>query len=181
MLPTMRLPALILVAACCASFVALLPGSGTGQEDPKKAKAEAVERDRIALQGGWKLVAVEEKGKPRAKKEFEDGRYVFLREKILEMTGDNLNFEIDYEIDPTSKPKRINEYFKVRSKDGKQSETMIRGIYELDGDTLVICTSAGERPAAFDSTDGVLMELQREKKRESPADDLVPPPPDSPK
>ena len=177
----MRLPALIFVAACCALLVALMPGSGTGQDDAKKAKAQAVERERIALQGGWKLVAVEEKGKPRPKKDFEDGRYVFLRAKILEMTGDNLNFEIDYEIDPTSKPKRINEYFKVRSKEGKESETMIRGIYELDGDTLRICTSAGQRPTAFDSTDGVLMELQREKKRENSPDQEIPPPPDSPK
>ena len=174
----MRLPSFAFAAACCASFVALLPGSGTGQDPKKEARAEAVEQERIALQGGWKLVSVEEKGKPRPKEDFEDGRYVFLREKILEMTGDNLNFEIDYEIDPTSRPKRINEYFKVRTKEGKESETMIRGIYELDGDTLVICTSSGERPTTFDSTHGVLMELQREKKREKSSDSEVPPAPD---
>jgi len=178
----MRLPALLFVAAVCASSVTVLPGSGNSQDDKgKSAKAEAIEREKIALQGGWQLVALEEKGKQRPESEYKDGRYVFLREKILEMTGDNLNFEIEYEIDPTSKPKRINEYFKVRTKEGKESETMIRGIYELDGDTLVICTSGSERPTSFDSTNGVLVELRREKKREAPEGAKTPPPPPRPK
>ena len=147
--------------------LATLPGFAQDKEkedDPaKEAKTEAVERDRIALQGGWRLVSVEEMGKERPESEYKDGRYVFLKDKILEMTGEKLNFEIEYEIDPTSNPKRINEYFKVKSKEGEKDETMIRGIYDLDGDTLIICTSGKERPAAFDSKNGVLLELRRER------------------
>ena len=89
---------------------------------------------------------------------------MFLKDKILEMTGDKLNFEIEYEIDPTSDPKRINEYFKAKNKEGKDEEVMIRGIYELDGDTLILCTGSKERPTGFDSKSGVLLELRREKK-----------------
>lgn len=131
---------------------------------PQDAKSAAIERDRLALQGAWSLVSVEEGGKLRPESEFKDGRYVFLKDKILEMTGEKLNFEIDYEIDPSSNPKRINEYFKVKSKDGKPEELMIRGIYELEGDTLTLCTGAKERPTSFDSKQGVLLKLRREKK-----------------
>jgi uncharacterized protein (TIGR03067 family) len=137
----------------------------SAQDKSKDEKLAAIEKDKLALQGGWALVSVEEKGKVRPEDEIKEGRYVFLKDKILEMTGDKLNFEIEYEIEPTSNPKRINEYFKVKTKDGKSDETMIRGIYELDGDTLIICTSGGkQRPTAFDSKDGVLLELKREKK-----------------
>jgi uncharacterized protein (TIGR03067 family) len=166
----MRLAIKISLALTLFSLASL--ASAPAQEPPpppapeaKSEKAEAIEQEKLRLQGAWELVSVEEGGKQRPENEFKDGRYVFLKDKILEMTGQKLNFEIEYEIDPTSKPKRINEYFKVKTKDGKSEEAMIRGIYELDGDTLVICTSGKERPAAFESKDGaVLMELRREKK-----------------
>ena len=167
---TMRLQPLFPAAALGAMLIGLLSGGAAAQDpNPDKAKADraaAVERERLALQGGWQLVSVEELGKPRPESEYKDGRYVFLKDKILEMTGDKLNFEIEYEIDPTSKPKRINEYFKVQTKDGKADEVMIRGIYELDGDVLVICTASKERPKEFSSKTGVLLELRREKKPE---------------
>jgi len=174
------------IAAAGAALLGLWLSPALSQDDQtrpdkaKSAKAEAVDREKIALQGAWKLVSLEEQGKPRPESEFKDGRYVFLREKILEMTGDSLNFEIDYEIDPTSQPKRINEYFKVLTKEGKESKTMIRGIYKLDGDTLVICTGASERPKTFDSTNGVLIELRREKKSDTPKEVNPPPPADRP-
>lgn len=164
---TMRMNTMLWISCCLLAF-ACLTGPVAGQQKPEDAKAEAVERDRIALQGGWKLVSVEEMGKQRSESEFKDGRYVFLKDKILEMTGDKLNFEIEYEIDPTSNPKRINEYFKVKTKEGKDDEAMIRGIYDLDGDILIICTSAKERPKAFDSKNGVLLELRREKPQPKP-------------
>ncbi len=163
----MRLHSLLFLSLCSIALALLLPAAAPSQDqDPpdKSAKAAAVERDRIALQGAWELVAVEEMGKERPASEYKDGRYVFLKDKILEMTGDKLNFEIEYEIDPTSDPKRINEYFKAKNKEGKDEEVMIRGIYELDGDTLILCTGSKERPTGFDSKSGVLLELRREKK-----------------
>ena len=59
----MRLHSLLFLSLCSIALALLLPAAAPSQDqDPpdKSAKAAAVERDRIALQGAWELVAVEE-------------------------------------------------------------------------------------------------------------------------
>jgi uncharacterized protein (TIGR03067 family) len=77
-----------------------------------------------------------------------------------------------YKIDPTKRPKEIDVNRLGWSFDGKATKTdqIWRGIYDLQGDKLVICINRdGKRPQEFcirKGQDDTIMLLQREKPKE---------------
>jgi uncharacterized protein (TIGR03067 family) len=128
----------------------LVVGAVAGQGDGKGAKE---------IDGAWTFVSAVKGGK---KKDF-DGepiRIVFKAGKMtIDKGGDTKNGS--YKIDPAKKPKQI---------DMKVEENEIKGIYELQGDTLRICGhgQGGERPTEFKADEGseaMLLTFRREKKK----------------
>ena len=120
------------------------------------AQAKADEKaDKDKIQGEWSLVTLEEKGE--SQKITEDSEH-FIKLKIngekflVTIRGDD--HDATFSVDSTKKPKTIDVTLKGGDQDGK----VMKGFFELDGDTLKICMGNPEnpdRPAEFKSKDEV--------------------------
>ncbi len=120
------------------------------------AQAKADEKaDKDKIQGEWSLVTLEEKGE--SQKITEDSEH-FIKLKIngekflVTIRGDD--HDATFAIDSAKKPKEIDVTLKGGDQDGK----VMKGFFELDGDTLKICMGtpeAPDRPAEFKSKDEV--------------------------
>jgi uncharacterized protein (TIGR03067 family) len=133
----------------------LAAGAAPGAPAPK---AEA------SLQGTWNKVKAEYDGAAAAAGEAArvhvtaakvtytfDGGWIF---------GENASAEFTYKVNPTKAPKSID----LISKDGKGTETVLPGIYELRGGRLKVCLGK-KRPTTFTAPKGserVLIVFQRE-------------------
>jgi uncharacterized protein (TIGR03067 family) len=113
------------------------------------------------LQGTWEMVTVEIMGmKIDAPKGQElaftfDGNKFIVHEKMRREEG-------TYKVDDTKTPKAID----LTAPMG-QAMQMIKGIYQLDGDTLKIAFAPegpnGNRPTAFDAKTTAVIVLKRKK------------------
>jgi uncharacterized protein (TIGR03067 family) len=118
-------------------------------------------KEQEKFEGAWSLVEVKG-GKAPPKKE--DAKLTFKGDKVTFMASDKTE-EATYSVDPTKKPKEINVHMEKKGK--KQT---VKGIYELDGDTLKICHFSGKksvegRPKELVANDEtVLVVLKRDKK-----------------
>jgi uncharacterized protein (TIGR03067 family) len=120
--------------------------------------------DKEKLQGGWSLVAVEENGENQKVGEDSD------KHMKLKIEGDKLHVSGAHEvaaackIDSSKKPKEIDLTLMGGDIDGK----VMKGLFELDGDTLKICIGTPDtpdRPTEFKSKDDVkVFTFKREKK-----------------
>jgi uncharacterized protein (TIGR03067 family) len=119
-----------------------------------QAKADD-KADKDKLQGTWSLVMREKDGQNEAVKE-DSEEYIKIKidgDKFL-ATLNNGDHEMAYVLDSSKKPKTIDLTLKGGDQDGK----VMKGFFELDGDTLKICiggTEAPDRPAEFKSKDEV--------------------------
>lgn len=111
--------------------------------------------DKDKFQGEWSLVTREENGE--SQKITEDSEH-YIKLKIegdkFMVTLKNGDHEANYALDSTKKPKTID----LTLKGGDQDGTVMKGFFELDGDTLKICMGspqAPDRPAEFKSKDEV--------------------------
>lgn len=114
--------------------------------------------DEEKLAGKWTIESIMDEGKA---KDTENGVMVFTKGKVT-FTAGNRTKEGTYQLDPAKKPK----WFDLTI-DGR---TYV-GIYELDGDTLRICTNEkldGERPTRFVSERGTPNDQLIVLKRETP-------------
>lgn len=121
--------------------------------------AEQATNDLEALQGTWKTVSFEMRGRKMP------------ADYILQIKGDQWTV-----IQPNGKsntcPFRITSSLTPRQIDmipvTSTNEPMSKGIYKLEGDTLTICRTEGgrARPQEFKTTSraGILAVWQREKK-----------------
>lgn len=121
---------------------------------PADEASDALQKDRNAIAGTWTIDSFEYDGKkppadPNRPKLMvimgADGSVRVLREG-------NTVFEASTLIDPSKTPKTID----VTYSSGERKGQMSHGIYEIDGDTLKICTarSGNERPQQFASAPG---------------------------
>jgi uncharacterized protein (TIGR03067 family) len=100
--------------------------------------------DRQKLQGTWKFVSGESKGKSAPEDAIKDLRWVIKGDKIISRGGGTGPLELTFKLDPTQKPRAID------LTNPRRQET-VQGIYRLDGKTLTLCLGVpGEkRPAEF--------------------------------
>jgi uncharacterized protein (TIGR03067 family) len=116
---------------------------------------EAIRKDLRALTGTWIVVAAERDGRKLSDAEIEGIAF------IVEETGrawvkkkGQIIFEGVIKIDPTKNPKTEEA---TQTSDGENKGKTVLSIYEIDGDTLRICSAAGlgkDRPVEFSSKPG---------------------------
>ena len=126
-------------------FALLAAGGSVGadaKEDPVKAELQR-------LQGTWQLVTVEAEGKAPSEDLIKTIRVVISGSTHTVHVGDQVPAkDIPFTIDPSKSPKE--------STDTLPDGTTIKGIYELDGDTLKSCVAppSKDRPAKFEGKGG---------------------------
>jgi uncharacterized protein (TIGR03067 family) len=100
--------------------------------------------DREKLQGTWKAVSGESKGKTAPEGVIRGLRWIFKADKIMVRRNDGTSFELTFQLDPARKPKAID------LTNPRRKET-VQGIFRLDGKTLTLCVGVpGEkRPTEF--------------------------------
>ena len=127
--------------------------------------ADAIKKDKAALQGTWKVTASVSKGDKATAAEIKDLFLIFRGEAILVREDGKSQENFFFTLDPLAKTKGIDLILKV----GPQKGRIDRGIYEFEGDTLRICIQSNKdspRPRDFRSPAGSdlwLVTLQRTK------------------
>jgi uncharacterized protein (TIGR03067 family) len=141
--------------AACVLAGAMLAGGG----------ADAVKKDKAALQGVWRVTASTSKGDKVPAEDIKELFLIFKGDAIHIREGGKTQENFAFRIDPAKKVKEIDLTLKV----GPQKGRVDRGIYEIDGDTLRICIQTNKdalRPREFRSPAGSemwLVILQRTK------------------
>lgn len=149
-------------------WMTMLVGLLVAADDTKTA--QATDKDR--LQGMWVVVSAEMKGQP----------FEVLKGSKIVFSGETVTFKAKeqeakstFVIDTAAKPRAID--FSRSGEDG-QKETDA-GVYQLGGDELKLClagvrkqrsfpdgkevVTGSKRPTEFDSRQGVLLTLKRER------------------
>ena len=142
-------------------LVLVLAIGSWGGGDTKDA---AIKKELKILAGNWNVVRATYEGENT----LEEGGIVLVNFKgdwaTVTINGQKESKSV-VSLDPTKNPKLYDEHVV----DGAMKGKVIKGIYQLAGDTLTICYRFGdgkERPKTFDGkTDHVgLMVMKREKK-----------------
>ncbi len=109
------------------------------------AAADAGPKEEMArLEGTWQLVSAETDGKKLPEEQAKQIRVVIKGGKHTVYFGEKAVVEgVAFKIDPAKRPKQVEDTLQ----DGRK----VRGIYELDGDTLRSCVAAPDkdRPTEF--------------------------------
>jgi uncharacterized protein (TIGR03067 family) len=127
--------------------------------------ANAIKKDKAALQGVWRVTASVSKGDKVPAEDIKDLFLIFRGDAILIREGGKASENFTYSLDPLKKTKEIDLTLKI----GPQKGRVDPGIYEIDGDTLRICIQSNKdarRPREFRSPTGSdlwLVTLQRTK------------------
>jgi uncharacterized protein (TIGR03067 family) len=108
--------------------------------------------DKDKLQGTWTVVSAEQDGKPANKAK--GNTFTFAAEKVT--FSQPKKTEAIYELDSTQKPKHLTIKVKLEIEGIGPVEGVIRGIYQLEGDTLKICIGGrdAQRPLEFATKPG---------------------------
>ena len=127
--------------------------------------AEAIRKDRAALQGLWKVTASEQGGEKVPAGDIKDLFLIFKGDAILISEGGKAEEKFAFSLAPTKTPKELDLTIQVGPNKGKVD----RAIYQIDGDTLRICIQSDReaaRPRDFATKAGGklwLVVLQRVK------------------
>ena len=130
-----------------AVAVGLLVGAGAPAGEGKK--------DKAALQGVWKVVTVEERGK--SMEDNEGHEVVFKGDEFTLKRGDKTIIKAKFKLDPAKKPKQIDLEI-TEDLSGKHVGQTAEGIYEVKKDELKACIvepgSGGARLTEFSAPEG---------------------------
>jgi uncharacterized protein (TIGR03067 family) len=126
-----------------------------------KPKTISPTGDVKALQGAWRVVKGESKGKAKPEDASKDLKWVIKGTRITLKGDEGKSFELRFQIDAAKKPKTID----LTNPERKET---VQGIYQLDGDTWKLCVGVpGEkRPTAFVTRENLnvaLFVLQRDQ------------------
>jgi uncharacterized protein (TIGR03067 family) len=120
--------------------------------DPRPASTpamiqEAIRADQQRLLGVWRVISGAVGGRP-------GGAEANVR---WTLDGERIVVEMDnrwvgkWTVDPTRSPKRINL---VATSSGGATADVVRGVYEIRGDTLCVCLAFGDEPRPENLTSG---------------------------
>jgi uncharacterized protein (TIGR03067 family) len=113
-------------------LIVLVATSLLAAEPPKQA---LVKKDVDAIQGSWKLVALEYDGKPAPAEIVAALKLVFKDDTLTFTPGEPGFTNYKFRLDPTTQPAG----FTMTHADGTNKGQTEKGIYSLDGDHLKIC------------------------------------------
>jgi uncharacterized protein (TIGR03067 family) len=104
-----------------------------------------VNKELAKLEGTWQPIYIEVEGQPY-KGDFKSDRLVIVG-KNYELNGPKVKMEGVITLDPSKKPPQMDT--EVTGGDGKGTKTI--GIYELEGQKLMVCYAMvpGTRPTLF--------------------------------
>lgn len=149
------------VLAACAALCLVLAAAARGDDaKPATLPADAAKADREALQGIWRLVASEVKGRKDEKPP--ESALKFDGDEAYELKGGEKKDPAVYRLDPSKDPRQID----LIPQSGELKGTTVQAIYEIKGDTLRLALGdADRRPKAFVPGEGVTVVLtfKREK------------------
>jgi uncharacterized protein (TIGR03067 family) len=125
-----------------------------GQLLAAEGKKGDAKKDQEALQGAWKVVAVERGGKA----EQDPGQFVmaFTKDTFAVKRGDEVIVKGTFQLDPSKSPKAIDMTITEAKKDQDKGKE-VHGIYELGKDSLKWCAAEpGQkgRPKEFSTKEG---------------------------
>ena len=127
------------------------------------SKQDAMTKDAVAIQGAWKVVALEADGKQAPPELLTALKITFKGETLTFSPGEPGFSNYTYKLDPSVKPAS----FDMTHADGSHKGETQKGVYSLDGDHLKICIGkADTRPTDFTTVSGSghgLYTLEREK------------------
>lgn len=144
-----------------------VPVQETEEEKKKKEQAAAAENKNEAakLEGAWTVDSAEMNSKVHD--DWKGKKVIFTDDKATVPFSKGGSFTVDAGKDP--------KWIDITTVEG----FTVRGIYKLDGDVMQLGTNitkalkdgkedwqAGERPTQFDSKQGMLVVLKREKKKD---------------
>jgi uncharacterized protein (TIGR03067 family) len=112
-----------------------------------------VKEELARLQGAWQLVSVLSDGKYSPEDRIREVRVIVTGNTHSVRFGDQLiAHDVRFEIDPTTTPKHTTDTLN----DGPDKDKQIKGIYRVEGDTLVSCVAHvdSDRPNEFDAKAG---------------------------
>jgi uncharacterized protein (TIGR03067 family) len=137
--------------------IVLLMAAGTPAQNTKE------ELDK--LQGEWTMVSLEENGRKVSDKLVKQYKLTIKENQWIVSLSGGQGRKMTFKIDPSKDPKTMDLTIRVQDR-----ETISRGIYKLEGDTLTVrrTTETGdvERPQEFSTTpeEGLLAVWKRASK-----------------
>src|SRR5262249_36978827 len=108
---------------------------------------DQAKKDQKRMQGTWAMVALEVDGKLVGEDKLKDTVLLIKGNRYITRVKDE-EIETTFTLDPSKKPKAIDMVFS----EGEKKDKVLKGIYEIDGDTLKLCrglTAEQQRPGQF--------------------------------
>ena len=149
-----------------AIFAILVAGVGLSVA-AGDAKEEAIMKDLVALKGTWRVVSAARDGNKLTHEQIKNVRFTIEENgQALVKNGEQILFEGTIKIDPTKTPKTEDA---TQTSEGENKGKATLSIYEIEGDTLKICSAepGNDRSTDFSSKPGsghFLRVFKREKK-----------------
>jgi uncharacterized protein (TIGR03067 family) len=126
------------------------------------ASADARSDQVKKLKGTWVVTSAAQDGKPLA--EMKDTQITIVEKELTIKSKGGAELSIPFKVDPTKEPNAID--LRLVGGDGwLRINVDMKGIYELDRDTLKLCFGWDDqpRPTEFSDKGAVLMVLKRQK------------------